>query len=398
VTASAAPAASLSTPSARATTPAPGTRDLRLDFFRGLALWFIFVDHVPDNAVSWLTIRNFGFSDATEVFIFISGFAAATAYARRFLHQGFAAMTIHVLRRCWQLYIAHIFLFVVFTAQIAYVSSRFNNPMYADEMNVSGFLQEPHVALIEALLLRFRPANMDVLPLYIVLLLVFPLVLVAALRRPLALLAVSAAVYVAAPLLGWNLSTYPGDEGWFFNPFTWQLLFVIGTLCACAPQALAPATRWRPWLGALAAAYLAFVLAIVATWYVPALENAVPEWLGRVIYPIDKTNLDLLRLLHFGALAYLVVHYVPRDAAFLRARWAAPILACGRESLYVFCVGIFLSFAGHIVLAEFNGTLPAQVAVSAAGIGLMIGLAYMVDWYARTERLPRTAPQPGQPR
>ncbi len=194
-------------------------------------------------------------------------------------------MAIHVLRRCWQLYIAHIFLFVVFTAQIAYVSSRFNNPMYADEMNLSGFLQEPHIALIEALLLRFRPANMDVLPLYIALLLVFPFVLVAALRLPRALLAVSAAMYVAAPLLGWNLSTYPGDEGWFFNPFTWQLLFVIGTLCACAPQALAPATRWRPWLGAVAAAYLVFALAIVATWYVPALENAVPEWLARVMLP-----------------------------------------------------------------------------------------------------------------
>ena len=385
-------------PAAASSAPASAARDLRLDFFRGLALWFIFVDHVPDNAVSWLTIRNFGFSDATEVFIFISGFAAATAYARRFLRQGFAAMTIHVLRRCWQLYIAHIFLFVVFTAQIAYVSSRFNNPMYADEMNLSGFLQEPHVALIEALLLRFRPANMDVLPLYIVLLLVFPLVLVAALRRPLALLAASAAVYVAAPLLGWNLSTYPGNEGWYFNPFTWQFLFVIGTLCACAPQAVAPATRWRPWLGALAGAYLVFALCVVATWYVPALEDAVPEWLGHVIYPIDKTNLDVLRLLHFGALAYLVVHYVPRDAAFLRARWADPILACGRESLYVFCVGIFLSFAGHIVLAEFNGTLLAQVTVSALGIGLMIALAYLVDWYDRTDRVPRAAAQPGQSR
>jgi hypothetical protein len=378
--------------------PASAGRDLRLDFFRGLALWFIFVDHVPDNAVSWLTIRNFGFSDATEVFIFISGFAAATAYTRRLVQQGFPAMVIHVLRRCWQLYIAHIFLFVIFTAQIAYVSTHFANPMYADEMNVSGFLAEPHVALIEALLLRFRPANMDVLPLYIVLLLVFPFVLVAAVRRPLALLAVSVAVYVAAPLLGWNLSTYPGNEGWYFNPFTWQLLFVIGTLCACAPQALRPATQWRPWVGVLAAAYLVFALGIVATWYVPALESAVPEWLARVLYPIDKTNLDALRLAHFGALAYLAAHYVPREAVFLHARWAAPILACGRESLYVFCVGIFLSFAGHIILVELNGSLLAQVLVSASGIALMIALAYLVDWYGRTERIPRAAaPHPERP-
>jgi hypothetical protein len=365
------------------------TRDLRLDFFRGLALWFIFVDHIPGNAVSWVTLRNFGFSDATEVFIFISGFAAATAYSRRLLRQGFAAMTIHVLRRCWQLYIAHVFLFVVFTAQIAYVAARFANPLYAEEMNVSSFLAEPHVALLEALLLRFRPANMDVLPLYIVLLLAFPVILAAAVRRPRLVLCASALLYVVAPPLGWNLTTYPGGEGWFFNPFTWQLLFVVGMLAACAPDRMAALTRWRPVLGAAAAAYLVFALAIVATWYLPGLEDAVPAWLGRAIYPIDKTNLDILRLAHFLAIAYLVAHFVPRDAAFLRACWADPLLACGRESLYVFCLGIFLSFAAHILLAEFNGSLPAQVFVTIAGIGLMIALAYLLEWYDSTERVPQ---------
>jgi hypothetical protein len=365
------------------------TRDLRLDFFRGLALWFIFVDHVPDNVVSWLTIRNFGFSDATEIFIFISGYAAATAYARRYEHQGFASMTAHVVRRCWQIYIAHVFLFVVFTAQVAYVAARFANPMYAEEMNISGFLDEPHVALLEALLLRFRPANMDVLPLYIVLLLAFPFVLVAALRQPLALLAASALVYAAAPPLGWNFTTYPGGEGWFFNPFAWQFLFVIGAVAAAAPQCLGVATRWRPWLGTLAGAYLAFALCIVATWYVPQLGDVVPPWLGRILYPIDKTNLDILRLAHFLALAYLVMHFVPRDAAFLGARWARPVLDCGRQSLHVFCLGIFLSFAAHLALVELDGSIPAQVLVSAVGIALMVGLARLVSWYQGIDREPR---------
>ena len=57
-------------------------RDIRLDLFRGLALWFIFVDHIPTNVVSWFTVRNYGFSDATEVFVFISGYTAVIAYAR----------------------------------------------------------------------------------------------------------------------------------------------------------------------------------------------------------------------------------------------------------------------------------------------------------------------------
>ncbi len=203
-------------------------RDPRLDFFRGLALWFIFVDHIPSNIVNWLTMRNFGFSDATEIFIFISGYSAAIAYSGTMRLQGFYFAAARVLHRCWQLYIAHIFLFVIFTAQIAYVAAHFSNPMYVEEMNVTHFVTAPHVALIEALLLRFRPANMDVLPLYIVLLLAFPVVLWAMQRRPLAVLGASAVLYVTARLLHWNLQAYPPGEVWFFNPFTWQLLFVLG--------------------------------------------------------------------------------------------------------------------------------------------------------------------------
>src|SRR5678816_2403026 len=157
--------------------PPPTQRDLRLDLFRGLALWLIFLDHIPANIVSWITIRNYGFSDATEIFIFISGYTAAFVYGRAMLESGFVIATARILRRVWQIYVAHVFLFTIFLAEISYVASHFENPLYSEEMGIMDFLKQPDVTIIQALLLRFRPVNMDVLPLYIVLMLFLPIIL-----------------------------------------------------------------------------------------------------------------------------------------------------------------------------------------------------------------------------
>ena len=159
-------------------------RDLRLDLFRGLALWLIFLDHIPDNILSWITIRNYGFSDATEIFVFISGYTAAFVYGRAMREQGFVVAGARILKRAWQIYVAHIFLFAIYMAEIAYVSRSFENPLYDEEMGIFDFLQQPDITLVQALLLKFKPANMDVLPLYIVLLAGFPPMLWLLLRWP----------------------------------------------------------------------------------------------------------------------------------------------------------------------------------------------------------------------
>lgn len=134
-------------------------RDLRLDLFRGLALWLIFLDHIPSNVVSWITIRNYGFSDATEIFVFISGYTAAFVYGATMQERGFVVASARILRRAWQVYVAHIFLFTIYMAEIAYVSASFENPLYAEEMGVFEFLRQPDVTLVQALLLKFKPAN-----------------------------------------------------------------------------------------------------------------------------------------------------------------------------------------------------------------------------------------------
>lgn len=377
-------------------------RDPRLDFFRGLALVFIFLDHVPDNVAAWVTVRNFGFSDAAEIFVFISGYAAMVAYGGALRRMGFAFAATRVLRRCWQLYIAHIFVFVIFIAQIAYMAQVFKNPMFAEEMGIMDFIESPHVVLLQAMLLKFKPANLDILPLYIVLLLAFPLILWGLVRNPAPLLGASFVLYLAAGLFDWNLPAYPPGTVWFFNPLSWQLLFVVGAYFGLRHGATDPVLERLRRLGggvhALAVVYLAFALVVALSWQVPRLGGVVPNWLGRLLYPIDKTNLDMLRLLHFFALAWLTVALVRPDSAFLAWRVFQPLLACGRQSLHVFCLGVILSFTGHFFLVEINGSVAAQIGVSTFGVALMIGLAYLVAWYeageARSRSLARAAERP----
>ncbi len=376
--------------------PVTSERDLRLDLFRGLALWLIFLDHIPSNAVSWITIRNYGFSDATEIFVFISGYTAAFVYGRAMREHGFVVSAARVLKRAWQIYVAHVFLFAIYLAEIAYVANSFENPLYTEEMGVLDFMKNPDVTIMQALLLKFKPVNMDVLPLYIVLLLWFAPMLWLLIRSPSLALVTSAMIYTAMWVFDWNFPAYPSGS-WAFNPFAWQMLFIFGAWCA-----LGGAQRLARWLNSrvifgLALVYLVFAFAIAMTWYFPRLAIYVPHVVGEVIYPIDKTNLDVLRILHFLALAVVTVRFVPRDWPKLKSRIFWPAIVCGQHSLGIFCLGVFLSFAGHFVFTEVSNRVYTQVIVSALGIAIMVAAAALISWYRVIERQgPRPpTPKPG---
>jgi hypothetical protein len=363
--------------------PLQSSRDLRLDLFRGLALWFIFLDHIPSNAVSWITIRNYGFSDATEIFVFISGFTAAFVYGKAMRDRGPLIASARILRRAWQIYVAHMILFVIYLAEIAHVSASFN-PLFSEEMGIFDFLRQPDVILLQALLLKFKPVNMDVLPLYIVLLIGFPPILWLLLRQPTLALLASALLYGLTWQLGWNLPAYP--EGvWIFNPFAWQLLFVFGAWCGLGgADRLSPLIR-SPIVIGIAAAYLLFAFSITLTWHIPRLGPYVPRWLTAFLYPIDKTNLDVLRFAHFLALAVLTVRFVPKNWPVLNSWVFRPAVVSGQHSLAVFCLGVFLAFSAHFVLSEWSNRLAVQILVSALGIALMFGTAMVLSWYKDVE-------------
>ena len=362
------------------TQQAAGERELRLDLFRGLALWLIFVDHLPTNILTWFTIRNYGFSDATEIFIFISGYTAAFVYGRAMLQSGVVIATARILRRVWQIYVAHVFLFVIFLAEISYVATRFENPLYSEEMGIMDFLKQPDVTIIQALLLRFRPVNMDVLPLYIVLMLFLPLILWLMKWRPDVTLGLSVLLYAVTWQFDLYLSAYPNGF-WAFNPFAWQLLFVFGAWCALSGARRmtrilsSPVTMW------IAFAYIAFAFFVTMTWHFPQLNFLMPKWLEGWMYPITKTDLDVLRFAHFLALAALTVRFLPKDWPGLRSVWLRPLILCGQHSLEIFCLGVFLAFAGHFVMAELGGGALLHFLISAAGILIMCGMAWVISWY-----------------
>lgn len=359
--------------------PAAGERELRLDLFRGLALWLIYIDHLPPNILTWFTLRNYGFSDATEIFIFISGYTAAFVYGRAMLQSGFVVATARILRRVWQIYVAHVFLFTIFLAEISYVATSFENPLYSEEMGIMDFLKQPDVTIVQALLLRFRPVNMDVLPLYIVLMLFLPLILWLMKWRADVTLALSALIYALTWHFDWYLTAYPNGV-WFFNPLAWQLLFVFGAWCALGgAQRMSrilssPITMW------VCFAYLFVAFCIALTWSIPQLGR-LPSIVEQWLYPIDKTDLDVLRFAHFLALAAITVRFLPRDWPGLKSPWLRPLILCGQHSLEIFCLGVFLAFAGHFVLAEVSGGAAMHLLVSVSGILIMWGMAWLISWY-----------------
>ena len=158
-------------------------RDLRVDFFRGLALWWIYTDHIPGDILGRYSLQNFAMCDAAEIFVLLAGFGAGIAYGSVMNRQGYLYAGADTVRRAWTLYVAHIFLFVVYAAQVAYTAAALDRSFYLEEARLDVLADAPYRALLEALLLRFQPNLLNILPLYVVLLLIFALVL-PLLRRP----------------------------------------------------------------------------------------------------------------------------------------------------------------------------------------------------------------------
>ena len=357
-------------------------RDLRVDFFRGLALWWIYTDHIPGDVLGDYSLRNFAMCDATEVFVLLAGFGAGIAYGSVMDRQGYLYAAADTLRRAWTLYIAHIFLFVVYTAQVAYSAAALDRTFYLEETRLDVLADAPYRALLEALLLRFQPSLLNILPLYVALLLIFALAL-PLLRKPALLFTASATAYVAVRVAGINLPAWTG-EGWFFNPFAWQLLFMIGAIMAYAPPRM-PRSRWPIDLLAM----LVLAAGIVVIWVIdihPRVLAAMPAPVIRFVITEDKTGLHPFRLLSILSLAWLVARSVPRDAAWLRSRVAAPLVLLGQNSLPVFCSGIFLGFLARLGL-EARDNAAMQIAVNLLGAVAMVAVAGLTAWYRGKGRI-----------
>jgi hypothetical protein len=361
-------------------------RDLRLDFFRGLALFSIFIDHLPNNILAEFTLQSVMFADAAEVFILISGYTAGMVYSRAMERQGFLIAGVRVYHRVWQLYVAHVFLFMIFMGTVAYAVGVLNSSLYAEESGAANFLNEPGLAVVKALTLQFQPAFMDILPLYIVLLAVLPIVLAGFRSWPRVVLFASFALWLVvqfdkriAP------AAYPGpDRVWFFNPFAWQALFFAGAWLGWRGTRGGVSWLSHRWLFRLAAVLALVGFLIRFNWTLHGFYDPIPVPVSaELLWPfLSKGELGLLRFANVIALALLAARLIHPRARFLASRAARLFVICGRNSLHIFCLGILLSVLGQLVLNEFFGGIPMQFAVSAAGVGIMIGVAALMEWFA----------------
>jgi hypothetical protein len=369
--------------------------DPRLSLLLGIAAWFLFLDHVPHNAVSALTLRNFGFSGATDLFVFVGGYIAAILYGKMMLERGYVVAATRIFRRVWQLYAAYVVLFVIYIDLIGYVARKSAAPAILSEFNVSGIVDHTIRTLIYGLLLQAKPLNLDVLQLFIVLMAFFPIVLFGLTRGPGLTAAGSIALYVAARTFDWNFTSFP-DGRWYFNPFSWQLLFELGAWFAMSGAKQMRAIRSLQEISFLRIAallYLLFALMITAAAKFPQFAAYIPEPVLSAFLPNDKENLAPYRVLHFLTLAFLFTYMVPRNWRGFQWQALQPLIKCGQEWLPVFCAGVFLSFAGHLVLITGPDLLALHVLVSIAGISIMTGIAYYVSWSKRQDFKPAFSAQ-----
>jgi hypothetical protein len=379
-------------------------RDLRIDFFRGLALIFIFVDHVPDNVLAKFTLRNFGFADAAEVFVLLAGFSAVLAYGRTFEMQGFKSGLARVFERVRDIYFWHLALVVICGIGLTAAAIYFGNPSYARNIGVHVFTEQPVRSTVFAALLINQPNMLNILPLYIVLLMFWlPFVLWLLPRNPWQALVLSIGLWAAANLLTANLPSLQHPHGWVFNPFAWQLLITVGALTAHFNRKggipFSPTLMW------LAIGYVVFACLVAAPWtQVPGWEKArlfAPDLLGNV----DKTYLSPWRLLNVVALGYLAMILLSPQTPWLTRAWATGIGRCGRHSLEIFCLGTILSFAGWIATVEAGNGVALQILVSTIGIGILLGAAWALamrnrgmDWaWAQSARRFFLERRPGLP-
>lgn len=371
-------------------------RDHRIDFFRGLALIFIFWDHVPDNPLAQLTVRNFGFSDAAEIFVFLAGYASILAYGRIARRDGLLVANVRILRRTWVLYVVHIFLLTLLMGIVFVANNHVETRDMVQQMGLEYFVGNPQQALADELLLRFKPNLTDPLPLYIVLLLALPLILPLMLRRLEIAVGLSFALYLMVPLYGWNLRAYEGGGVWYFNPVAWQLLFVLGGACALRSQA-APASVQRPlgqqplFIAAALYVVIASILTFSEKW--PEVHAMIVSALHlEPLYPISKTDLAPARLLHFLALVYVVARLLPADQLWLDNWPARQAQRMGRYSLEIFCLGVLLAPLADMANALAGDTWSMRFTTAIVGLGLMVLMANGLELNKRLGRSAQPIP------
>lgn len=365
--------------------PAKKQRDVRLDFFRGLGMFIILIAHITNNPWTLYIPARFGFSDATEMFIFCSGMASAIAFGAVFARAGFFMGLYRVVFRIWEIYWVHIATFML-TLAAMFIINR-TGWFARDEvnaLNLAPFLKASGNQVIGLVTLTYVPNYFDILPMYIVILALLPVMVVLSRLSVYLALAASVVLWLAANFSNLNLPaeywfSNNSTRQWFFNPFAWQLVFFTGFAFMSGWLPAPPRNR-----GLAIAAAAVLLISLPFAWHVIiGQSDYIKAWRADWRILIDKTDFGFLRYVHFLALAYL---------AWLAAGLAGENLTrtafmqgltriltrVGQQSLAVFASSIVLARVLGAILNELGSGFWASLFVNVLGFFCIYAIANLV--------------------
>jgi len=364
-------------------------RDERLDFFRGLAMFIIFVAHADINPLNNWIPAQFGFSSGAEVFVFCSGFASALAFGSVFLKRGFLLGTARVVHRIWQIYWAHLCSALVVIFLMATASGMFPS-LHLDPL--VPLATDPLGALLGLMSLRWLPGYLDILPMYIAMLAMLPLMATARKFHEGLPFVLSLSFYALVWTAGLNFTGNPWTgEGWYFNPFAWQLLFFSGFAFAMG-WIPAPSLRDRRLL-VLSVLFLGLSFPM-AYWRVRMVWPDLQAWHDQLFSPREKTDLHILRVIHFFAVSYVALFLIDPIRRRLTSGAASVIVLVGQQSLAVFLASIVTARVASVVLQLAGTGVVVSTLVNATGFGIIIATARITRFFKsapwRKPQLPKT--------
>lgn len=355
-------------------------RDTRIDVLRALALLTIFINHVPGTIYEHFTTKNFGFSDAAEAFVLISGIAVGLAYGLKFRPGSRLLIAIKAWRRAGVLYVAHIMTTVATLAIFSAAALHFSRPDLLKLINIQLIIEDTPEALVGIATLGHQIGYNNILSMYAAVLLMLPAFLLLGRISLTLMVAVSGTVWFLAGIYQIAPPDYPGEGFWFLNPLSWQFLFVIG-VAATLHVKRGGEIRFNRWLAGAAVAYLLMSLAWVR---IPLWGVETSLGLPTIVTGFDKTFLSLTRLLHILSAGYLFAA-IPALSNLARTGPDHPLAVLGRHSLPVFIAGTILAMIGQVMKMISPGGLLFDSVLIATGIGLQFGFAYYLEWVRRLE-------------
>jgi hypothetical protein len=359
-----------------------------VDFWRGFALITIFVDHIPGLFYSSYTIANFSISDAADLFVFLAGWSLRLMGEGRGEPRPIRDVMLRLFGRALELYAAQVLITMIAIALLAWSAIELDNPLLLQWHNADAVFNDPVPTHIGLALLTHQLGYFDILPLYVVLMLMAPFfALIDRVAKPF-VVPISLALYLAVLAFRITLPTWPVAGTWFFNPLAWQFIFVLGF--ALADGKVGPGAFARRHIVALRVVALPIVIAGVlmarfAWWPDP---TTVPN--PKLFFIADKTFNTPMRLVQFLSLVAVfsaawpyIVAASKRPFGWLIGQIVALFSMLGRNSLYVFCVGSLLSLTAQVVRLYYQGSVGSDTLVVCVGILVMAFTAWLAESRSR---------------